>query len=73
MIEEAFKDKAMGKTQVYEWFNCFKWTEIFVEDQPHCGHHTVSKTDENVEKVLQTVLRDRRRTIDEISEVTYVS
>ena len=24
MIEEAFKDKAMGKTQVYEWFNCFK-------------------------------------------------
>ena len=58
---------------VYEWFNHLKRGEMSVEDQPHCGHHTVSKTDENVEKVLQTVLGDRRRTIDEISEVTYVS
>jgi hypothetical protein len=24
MLEEAFKDKAISKTQVYEWFNHFK-------------------------------------------------
>jgi hypothetical protein len=24
LLEEALKDKAMGKTQVYEWFNHFK-------------------------------------------------
>jgi hypothetical protein len=43
MLKKAFEDKAMGKTQVYEWFNCFKRAEMFVEDQPHCDHSTVSR------------------------------
>jgi len=46
---------------------------MFVEDQLHCGHGTVSRSDENVENVCQTVLADRRRTIDKISEITNVS
>ena len=73
MLKEVFKDKATGKTQVYEWFNCFKRAEMFVEDRLHCDHSTVSRTDENVEKVHQTVLADRHRTIDEISEITNMS
>jgi hypothetical protein len=46
---------------------------MFVEDLPHCGHDTLSRTDENVENVRQTVLADRHRTIDEISEITNMS
>jgi hypothetical protein len=44
-----------------------------VEDKPRCGRPSTSRTDENVEKVHQVVLADRRRIIIEISEITAVS
>ena len=44
-----------------------------VEEQMSCGHPSTSRTDENVEKVYQAGLADRRRTINEISEITGVS
>jgi hypothetical protein len=37
MLKEAFKDDAMGKTEVYKWFNHFKRGEMCAEDQLHCG------------------------------------
>jgi hypothetical protein len=64
MLKETFKDKTMRKTQVYEWFNCFKRAEMFVEDQPHCGHGTMSRTDKNVGKVCQAVRADRHRSTE---------
>lgn len=73
VLEEAFKEKAMGKTQVYERFNGFKWDEMYVEDQPYFHHPSVSRTDKNVEKVRQAVLAYHHRTIDEISEIRNVS
>jgi hypothetical protein len=33
-----FKDEAMGKTQVYEWFIRCKRGENSVEDHLRCGH-----------------------------------
>ena len=48
VLKEALQDKATGKTQVYEWFNHFKRGEMYVEDQPHCGQPSTSRTDENV-------------------------
>ena len=56
MLKEAFKDKAMGKTQVYKGFNCFKRGQMSVGDQLHCGRPSTSRTDENVAKVHQAVL-----------------
>jgi len=44
-----------------------------VEEQMSCGHPSTSRTDENVEKVYQAGLADRRRTLTEISEITGVS
>ncbi|GFG29188.1 hypothetical protein Cfor_05006 [Coptotermes formosanus] len=73
MLKEAFKDEAMGKTQVYEWFNPFKRGEMSVEDQLRSGGPSTSRSDENVEKVRQAVLEDRRPAIDEITEITGVS
>jgi len=50
MLKEAFKDEAMGITQVYEWFNHFKRGKMSVEDQLHCDHPSRSITDQNLEK-----------------------
>ena len=43
-----------------------------VEDQPGCGRPSTNRTEENVEKVQQAVLADRRWTTDDISEITGV-
>ena len=59
--------------QEYEWLNRFKRGEMSVEGQPRCGRPSTNITDENVEKVRQAVLEDRRQAIDESSEVTGVS
>jgi hypothetical protein len=44
-----------------------------VEDQPQCGRPFMSRTDENVAKVLQAVHADHYQNTDEISKVTGVS
>jgi hypothetical protein len=73
VLKEAFKEEAMGKTQVYQWFNHFKRGEMSVEDQLHFGRSSTSRTDKKVGKVCQAHLADHCRTIDEISEITGVS
>ena len=57
MLKEAIKDEAMGKTQMYEWFNHLKRGEISVEDQSHCGHPSTSKTDEMLNKFARLSLQ----------------
>jgi hypothetical protein len=58
MPKEAFKDEAMGKTQVCESFNRFKRGEMSVEGQPRSGRPSTSRSDENAGKVRQVVLED---------------
>jgi hypothetical protein len=73
MLKEAFKDEAMGKTQVYEWFNSFKRDEMSVADQPRSARPSTRRGDGNVGTLGQAVLEDRGRTIDKTSEITGVS
>jgi len=37
MLQEAFKEEALSKTQVYEWYSRFKGGEMSCEDQPRSG------------------------------------
>ena len=46
ICKEAYRDEAMGKTQVYKWFSHFKRSEMSVEDQL-----SMSRNDETIEKV----------------------
>jgi len=43
------------------------------EDQPRSGRHSTYLNVENLEKVHNAINSDRRRTIDEISEITVLS
>jgi hypothetical protein len=47
MLQKAFKEEALSRTQVLEWFVGFKMS---IEDHPHSGRPSTSRTDENVEK-----------------------
>ena len=73
MLKTAYKDSAMGKTQVYQWFSRFKEGEMSIDDKPRSGRPSTSRIDENVEKVHAIVLEDRRRTIEEISKLSGIT
>ena len=36
MLQTAYKDAAMSKTQVYEWFARFRNGQMLLEDQARC-------------------------------------
>jgi len=67
MLQKNFKDAAVGKTQVYVWFNCFKRGEMSVKDQPCCDRPSMSRNNRNGEKVSQVALANRHWTNDKIS------
>ena len=69
MLQKALIEEALSRTQVFEWFARFKRGEMSIEDHPHSGRPSTSRTDKNVEKINE----DRRYTTDEISEATGVS
>ena len=51
----------------------FKRGEMSVEDHPHSGHPSTSRTNENVKKIRQKIHEDRQYTTDKISEAKGVS
>jgi len=57
MLQKAFKEEAINCTQVFEWFAQFKRGEMSVEDHPHSGRPSTSRSDENVEKIQQKSTR----------------
>ena len=73
MLQTAFKEEALSHTQVFELFAWFKRGEMIVEDHPHSGHPSTSRSNENVEKIRQKINEGHRYTIDEISEALGVS
>ena len=72
-LQKAFKEEAVSRTQVFEWFAQFKRGEMSVEDHPHSGRPSTSCTDENVKKIREKMNEDHRYTTDKISEATGVS
>ncbi|PNF28454.1 hypothetical protein B7P43_G15580 [Cryptotermes secundus] len=73
MLKTPYKGDAMGKTQVFEWFSCFKNGEMSIDDKPRSGCPSMARTHENVEKIREIIKEDRRRTTEEIVELSGVT
>ncbi|PNF33096.1 hypothetical protein B7P43_G15744 [Cryptotermes secundus] len=73
MLKTAYKDDAMGKTQVFEWLSRFKNGEMSIDDKLRSGRPSMARTHENVEKIREIIKEDRRRTIEEIVELSGVT
>jgi len=75
MLETAYKKAALGKTQVYEWFSCFRNGELSLADQPRPGRPSTSRMDQNIARNRELILEDCRRTNDlvDLSGVSWSS
>ena len=58
MLETACKEAALGKTQVYKWFSCFRNGELSLADQPRSGRPSTSRTDENITRIRELILEE---------------
>jgi len=73
VLRKAFKEEALSQAWVYEWFSRFKSGDMSPEDQPRSGRPSTSRTDENIQRIHDVIMFDRRRTIDELQALTGVS
>ena len=73
MLRTAYGEEALSQARIYEWFSRFKSGQMSIEDEPRPGRPSTSKTDENIEKIRVAIMFDRRRTIDELEEMTGIS
>ena len=73
MLTKAYGESAMDKTRVYEWYKRFQDGREEVEDDERPGHPSTSTTDENVEKVEEMVMNDRRITIRDVTDDVGIS
>ena len=68
MLTKAYGESAMSKKRVYEWYKRFQDGRVDVEYDERPGRPSTSTTDENVEKVKEMVMNDRRITIREVAD-----
>lgn len=73
MLNIAFGESTISKTRVYEWYKRFQEGREDVEDDERPGRPSTSISDENVEKVKEIIMNDRRITIREVAEDVGIS
>ncbi|KAJ8946752.1 hypothetical protein NQ318_002582 [Aromia moschata] len=70
MLKEVYGNECLSRTQVFEWFKRFKEGRETTEDDPRLGQPSMSKTDENIEKIDKPIREDRRLSIRGIADIT---
>ena len=73
MLKTAFGEKAMVRSQTFQWFSRFKAGRTSTGDDERSGRPVPSSTPEIIERVRQIIGKDHRRTIDEVSMLTGIS
>jgi len=68
MLQQAFGEDCLSRTQCHEWYRRFKSGRTSVEDDPKTGRPSTSMDDDHVEKVLAVIRQNRRLTVREVAE-----
>ena len=73
MLNIAFGESTMSKTRVYELYKRFQEGREDVEDDERPGRPSTSIADENVDKVKEMIMNDRRITIRKVADDVGIS
>ena len=52
MLQQAYVEDCLSRTQCHEWYQYFKLGRKSIEDDPKCGRTSTSMDDDHVEKEL---------------------
>jgi len=67
MLQQAYGEDCLSRTQCHEWYQCFKSGRTSIEDDPKSGRPSTSMDDDHVEKVLALIRQNRRLTVREVA------
>jgi hypothetical protein len=75
MLQEAFGDNAMSQSKTFLWCKRFKdgRTSVDDDDDERSGRPSTGTTPENIAKVREAILADRRQTIHDVCEIVGLS
>jgi len=73
MLQEAFGDNAMSRSKTFLWSKRFKDGRTSVDDDERSGRPSTNTTPENIAKVREAILADRRQTIHDVCEIAGLS
>ena len=73
ILQEAFGDNAMSQSKTFLWHKRFKDGRTSVDDDECSGRPSTSTTPENIAKVREAILADRRQTIHDVCEIIGLS
>ena len=59
MLQQAYGEDCLSRTQYHEWYQRFKSDRTSVEDDPNSGRPSTSMDDDRVEKVLAVIRQNR--------------
>ena len=69
MLQQAYGEDCLGRTQFHELYQRFKTGRTSIEDDPRSGRPSTSIDDDRVEKVLAVICQNRLLTVREVAEV----
>ena len=55
MLQQAYGEDCLSRTQCHKWYQCFKSGRMCIEDDPKSGRPSTSMDDDRVEKVLAVI------------------
>jgi len=68
MLQQAYGEDCVSRTQCHEWYQRFKSGRTSVEDDPKFGRPSTSMDEDHVEKVLAVIHQNRRLIVREVAE-----
>jgi hypothetical protein len=73
MLREAFGEHSLHQTAVFEWYSCFKASQVSAEGDKLSGRPSTSNMTKNVEKIRELIHEDRCRIIRELADTVEIS
>ena len=68
MLQQAYGEDCLSRTQCHEWYRRFKSGRRSIENDPKSGRPSTSVDDDHVEKLLAVIRQNRRLTVREVAE-----
>jgi transcriptional regulator with XRE-family HTH domain len=73
MLQQAYGENCLSRTQCHEWYRRLKSGRTSIEDDPKSGRPSTSIEDDHVDEVLAVIRQNRRLTVREVAEEVGIS